>query len=163
MNIDVICIGKLKEKYWTEAAAEYAKRLGRFCKLNVWELPESRLADNASPAQEEAVKEAEGKAILAKMEALGRQQAYVFALDPRGKELRSEDFADKLAQIALNGKSRAVFVIGGSLGLSDEVRRAADSLLSFSAMTFPHQLFRVMLLEQIYRACKINAGEKYHK
>ena len=163
MNIDVICIGKLKEHYWTEAAAEYAKRLGRFCKLNVWELPESRLADNASPAQEEAVKEAEGKAILAKMEALGRQQAYVFALDPRGKELRSEDFADKLARIALNGKSRAVFVIGGSLGLSDEVRRAADSLLSFSAMTFPHQLFRVMLLEQIYRACKINAGEKYHK
>ena len=163
MNFDIICIGKLKEKYWTEAAAEYAKRLGRFCKLNVWELPESRLADNASPAQEEAVKEAEGKAILAKIDGLGRQQAYVFALDPRGKELRSEDFAEKLAQIVLNGKSRIVFVIGGSLGLSDEVRKAADSLLSFSSMTFPHQLFRVMLLEQIYRACKINAGEKYHK
>ena len=163
MNLDIICIGKLKEKYWTEAAAEYAKRLGRFCKVSVWELPESRLADNASPAQEEAVKEAEGKAILAKTEALGRQQAYVFALDPRGRELRSEDFAEKLAQIALNGKSRVVFVIGGSLGLSDEVRKAADELLSFSAMTFPHQLFRVMLLEQVYRACKINAGEKYHK
>ena len=163
MNLDIICIGKLKEKYWTEAAAEYAKRLGRFCKLNVWELPESRLADNASPAQEEAVKEAEGKAILAKIDGLGCQQAYVFALDPRGKELRSEDFAEKLSQIVLNGKSRVVFVIGGSLGLSDEVRKAADSLLSFSAMTFPHQLFRVMLLEQIYRACKINAGEKYHK
>ena len=163
MNLDIICIGKLKEKYWTEAAAEYAKRLGRFCKLNVWELPESRLADNASPAQEEAVKAAEGKAILAKIEALGGQQTYVFALDPRGKELRSEDFAEKLAQIVLNGKSRVVFVIGGSLGLSDEVRKTADSLLSFSAMTFPHQLFRVMLLEQIYRACKINAGEKYHK
>ena len=163
MNLDIICIGKLKENYWTGAAAEYAKRLGRFCKLNIWELPESRLADNASPAQEEAVKEAEGKAILAKAEALGRQQSYVFALDPRGKELRSEDFAEKLAQIVLNGKSRVVFVIGGSLGLSDEVRRVADSLLSFSAMTFPHQLFRVMLLEQIYRACKINAGEKYHK
>ena len=163
MNLDIICIGKLKEKYWTEAAAEYAKRLGRFCKLNVWELPESRLADNASPAQEEAVKEAEGKVILAKIEGLGRQQAYVFALDPWGRELRSEDFAEKLAQIALNGKSRVVFVIGGSLGLSDEVRKSADSLLSFSAMTFPHQLFRVMLLEQIYRACKINAGEKYHK
>ena len=163
MNFDIICIGKLKEKYWTEAAAEYAKRLGRFCKLNVWELPESRLADNASPAQEEAVKEAEGKAILAKIDGLGRQQAYVFALDPRGKALHSEDFAEKLAQIVLNGKSRIVFVIGGSLGLSDEVRKAADSLLSFSSMTFPHQLFRVMLLEQIYRACKINAGEKYHK
>ena len=121
MNIDIICIGKLKEAYWTGAAAEYAKRRGRFCKLNVWELPESRLADNASPAQEEAVKEAEGKAILAKSEGLGRQQAYVFALDPRGRELRSEDFAEKLAQIALNGKSRVVFVVGGSLGLSDEV------------------------------------------
>ena len=163
MNLDIICIGKLKEKYWTEAAAEYAKRLGRFCKLNVWELPESRLADNASPAQEEAVKEAEGKAILAKIEALSRQQAYVFALDPRGKPLSSEGFADKLSQIGLNGKSRVCFVIGGSLGLSDAVRKEADSMLTFSAMTFPHQLFRVMLLEQIYRACKINAGEKYHK
>jgi 23S rRNA (pseudouridine1915-N3)-methyltransferase len=163
MNIDIVCIGKLKETYWTGAAAEYAKRLGRFCKLNVWELPESRLPDNASPAQEEAVKEAEGKSILAKIEALGRQQAYVFALDPRGKELGSEAFADKLSQIALNGKSRAIFVIGGSLGLPEAVRKDADCLLSFSAMTFPHQLFRVMLLEQIYRACKINAGEKYHK
>ena len=163
MNIDVICIGKLKESYWTGAAAEYAKRLGRFCKLNVWELPESRLADNASPAQEEAVKEAEGKAILAKIEGLGRQQAYVFALDPRGKQISSEDLADRLSQIVLNGKSRVAFVIGGSLGLSDDVRKSADCLLSFSAMTFPHQLFRVMLLEQIYRACKINAGEKYHK
>ncbi|MBR5641252.1 MAG: 23S rRNA (pseudouridine(1915)-N(3))-methyltransferase RlmH [Firmicutes bacterium] len=163
MNFDIICIGKLKERYWTEAAAEYAKRLGRFCKLNVWELPESRLPDNASPAQEEAVKEAEGKSILAKIEALGRQQAYVFALDPRGKPLSSEGFAERLSQIGLNGKSRAIFVIGGSLGLSDAVRKEADNLLSFSAMTFPHQLFRVMLLEQIYRACKINAGEKYHK
>ncbi len=87
----------------------------------------------------------------------------MFALDPRGKTLRSEDFADKIASAALNGKSRAVFVIGGSLGLSDEVRKASDDLLSFSPMTFPHQLFRVMLLEQVYRACKINAGEKYHK
>lgn len=163
MNIDIVCIGKLKENYWTGAVAEYGKRLGRFCKLNIWELPESRLPDNASPAQEEAVKEAEGKSILSKIEALGRQQTYVFALDLRGRQLSSEDFAEKLAQIGLNGKSRAAFIIGGSLGLSDAVRREADSLLSFSAMTFPHQLFRVMLLEQIYRACKINAGEKYHK
>ena len=163
MNIDIICIGKLKEKYWTLACAEYEKRLSRFGKVNIWELPESRLPDNASPAQEEAVKGAEGKSILAKIEALGRQQTYVFALDPRGKTLSSEGFAEKLSWIALNGKSRICFVIGGSLGLSDEVRSAADDLLSFSAMTFPHQLFRVMLLEQIYRACKINAGEKYHK
>jgi len=152
MNIDVICIGKLKEKYWTEAVKEYEKRLGRFGKVNIWELPESRLADNASPAQEEAVKEAEGRSILAKIEGLGRQQTYVFALDPRGKTLSSEGFAEKVA-----------FIIGGSLGLSDEVRKSADDLLSFSSMTFPHQLFRVMLLEQVYRAFKINAGEKYHK
>lgn len=163
MNFDIVCIGKLKETYWTGASAEYVKRLGRFGKTAVWELPESRLADNASPAQEEAVKEAEGKAILAKLETLGRPQSFVFALDPRGKQLSSEAFADKLSAAALSGKSRAVFVIGGSLGLSDEVRKEADALLSFSAMTFPHQLFRVMLLEQIYRACKINAGEKYHK
>jgi len=163
MNIDVICIGKLKEKYWTEAVKEYEKRLSRFGKVNIWELPESRLADNASPAQEEAVKEAEGKSILAKIEGLGRQQTYVFALDPRGKTLSSEGFAEKLAWIGLNGKSRVAFIIGGSLGLSDEVRKSADDLLSFSSMTFPHQLFRVMLLEQVYRAFKINAGEKYHK
>ncbi len=163
MNIDIICIGKLKEKYWTEACREYEKRLGRFGKAVVWELPESRLPDNASSAQEQAVKEAEGKSILAKIEALGRTQTYVFALDPRGKTLSSEGFAEKLAWIALNGKSRVAFVIGGSLGLSDEVRKEADDMLSFSAMTFPHQLFRVMLLEQVYRAFKINAGEKYHK
>ena len=163
MNIDIVCIGKLKEKYWTQACEEYVKRLGRFGKTTIWELPESRLPDNASPAQEEAVKEAEGKAILAKIEGLGRQQAYVFALDPKGKQTGSEGFAEKLSQIALNGRSRIVFVIGGSLGLSAAVRKEADELLSFSAMTFPHQLFRVMLLEQIYRAFKINAGEKYHK
>ena len=163
MNIDVICIGKLKEKYWTEAVKEYEKRLGRFGKVNIWELPESRLADNASPAQEESVKLAEGREILAKIEVLGRQQTYVFALDPRGKTLSSEGFAEKLAWIGLNGKSRVAFIIGGSLGLSDEVRKSADDLLSFSSMTFPHQLFRVMLLEQVYRAFKINAGEKYHK
>ena len=162
MNIDIICIGKLKEKYWVQACDEYVKRLSRFGKTAVWELPESPLPDNASAAQEEAVKKAEGKAILDKIDALG-QQTYVFALDPRGKTLHSEGFAEKLSWIALNGKSRVVFVIGGSLGLSDDVRARADDVLSFSAMTFPHQLFRVMLLEQIYRACKINAGEKYHK
>ncbi len=163
MNIDIICIGKLKEQYWISACKEYEKRLGRFGKTAVHELPESRLPDNASPAQEEDVKRAEGRVILAKLEGPGRGQTFVFALDPRGKQFSSEGFAEKLAQTTLNGKSRIVFVIGGSLGLSDEVRKAADSLLSFSSMTFPHQLFRVMLLEQIYRACKINAGEKYHK
>ncbi len=163
MRFDVICIGKLKEKYWSAACEEYVKRLSRFGGMTIHELPESRLADNASAAQEEEVKRAEGRAILAKIESLGRGQSHVFALDPRGKTLRSEDFADKIASAALNGKSRAVFVIGGSLGLSDEVRKASDDLLSFSPMTFPHQLFRVMLLEQVYRACKINAGEKYHK
>ena len=163
MNIDIICIGKLKESYWRDASAEYVKRLGRFGKVTVSELPESRLPENASPAQEEEVKRSEGRAILAKLEALGRAQSFVFALDPRGKTLSSEGFAEKFAEIALNGKSRVCFVVGGSLGLSGEVRDAADALLSFSAMTFPHQLFRVMLLEQIYRAGKIGAGEKYHK
>ena len=163
MNLDILCIGKLKEAYWSEATAEYTKRLGRFCKVNVWELAESRLADNASPAQEEEVKRAEGRAILAKLEGLGRSQSFVFALDPRGKQLRSEAFAQKLSQLSIDGKSRICFVIGGSLGLSEDVRKEADALLSFSEMTFPHQLFRVMLLEQIYRAFKINAGEKYHK
>ena len=163
IGITVICVGRLKEAFYADAVKEYEKRLSRFGKVNIWELPESRLPENASAAQEEAVKEAEGKSILAKIEGLGRQQTYVFALDPRGKTLSSEGFAEKLAWIGLNGKSRVAFVIGGSLGLSDEVRKNADDLLSFSSMTFPHQLFRVMLLEQVYRAFKINAGEKYHK
>ena len=159
MNVNVICIGKLKEKYWQDACAEYAKRLSRFMNLRVVELKEERLPDKAGPSQEQAVIEAEGQAILNALP----EDAYVIALDVKGKPMDSPALARKLDDLLLQGKSRIVFIIGGSLGLSAAVLERADFRLSFSAMTFPHQLMRVILLEQLYRACKINAGEKYHK
>ena len=160
MTIEIICVGKLKEKYWQDAAAEYSKRLSRFCTLKITELPEVRLT-GSSEADEAAVVKAESEAILAKL-APG-PQSYCIALAIKGKALSSEGLAEKIADLGLSGRSRIVFVIGGSLGLSDELLSSCDMRLSFSAMTFPHQLMRVVLLEQIYRAFKINAGEAYHK
>ena len=159
MNITVIAIGKLKEKYWQDAVKEYSKRLGAYCKLNIIELKESPLAANPSKADEEAVKKAEGAAILDKIS----KGDYVITLEIKGKGLSSEQLADKIDTLGLDGKSSIVFVIGGSLGLSTEVSKRADFKLSFSAMTFPHQMMRVILLEQIYRSFKINRGETYHK
>ncbi len=161
MNIEIICTGKLKERYWQDAAAEYSKRLSRFCKLTVTELPESRLPDKAGPAEEQQVIENESRAVLKKLESM--PQSFVIALAVNGKSLSSEQLAEKIGELGLSGKSRVVFVIGGSLGLSEELLRACDMRLSFSSMTFPHQMMRVILLEQIYRAFKINAGESYHK
>ena len=149
MNISIVCIGKLKEKYWQDASAEYIKRLSRFCKLSVVELPESK-SDS---------KEEESSEILAKIP----KGSYVIALDIGGKRFSSESFANKISDLALEGKSDICFIIGGSNGFDDRVRNASDLRLSFSDFTFPHQLMRVVLLEQIYRAFKINAGEKYHK
>lgn len=159
MNITVVCIGKLKEKYWVEAIKEYSKRLSKYCTLTIDELKEERLPDNASTADEEAVKAAEGRSILKKI----KKDAYVITLEIKGKALTSEQLAEKIDNLGLEGKSDVVFVIGGSLGLSEEVSRRADFKLSFSAMTFPHQMIRVFLLEQIYRAFKINRNEQYHK
>ena len=159
MNINIVCIGKLKEKYWTDAIAEYSKRLGRYCKLEIVELKEERLPENASPADEENVKSAEGKSILKALAA----DSYVIALDVSGKQLSSEQLAKKLESLAVDGRSTIDLIIGGSLGLSDEVRRRADFRLSFSPMTFPHQMMRVVLLEQIYRSFKIIRKEPYHK
>ncbi|QAT44005.1 23S rRNA (pseudouridine(1915)-N(3))-methyltransferase RlmH [Aminipila luticellarii] len=159
MNITVICIGKLKEKYWVSAIEEYSKRLSKYCTLSIDELKEERLPDNASEAEEEAVKAAEGKSILKRI----KKEAYVISLEIKGNQLSSEKLADKINQLGLEGKSDLVFVIGGSLGLAEEVSQRADYKLSFSAMTFPHQMMRVFLLEQIYRAFKINKKEAYHK
>lgn len=159
MNVTVICIGKLKEKYWTAAIDEYSKRLGSYCNLQIEELKEARLPDNASVAEEEAVKLEEGKNILSKI----KKDMYVITLEIKGKSLSSEELAAKMDRLAIDGKSNVAFVIGGSLGLSPEVSARADMKLSFSAMTFPHQMIRVFLLEQIYRAFKINRHETYHK
>jgi len=159
MNINIICIGKLKEKYWSDAIAEYSKRLSRYCTLNIKELKEDRLPDNASPADEENVKINEGRSIL---KAVG-ESSYVIALDVKGKQLSSEALAAKIDGLALEGRSNVDLIIGGSLGLSEEVLRRSDMRLSFSLMTFPHQMMRVILLEQIYRSFKIIRNEAYHK
>lgn len=159
MQIRIIAVGKLKEAYFSDAAAEYSKRIGRFAKIETVQIPDRRIPDRASAAQERQVLEQEGQDILAKI----APQDYVAALCVEGKKLDSPAFAQKLSALALSGKSTVTFVIGGSLGLSDTVKRRADLRLSFSDMTFPHQLMRVILLEQVYRAFKILANETYHK
>ena len=159
MKIQIICIGKLKEKYWTDAVSEYSKRLSRFCDLEITELKESKLPDKASEAQEQAVIEEEGKNILKHV----KDGSYVISLEILGKNLTSVELADKMEELPLMGKSHVTFIIGGSLGLSKDVSRRADFKLSFSKMTFPHQMMRVILLEQVYRAFKINKNEAYHK
>lgn len=159
VNITVVCIGKLKESYWVAAIAEYSKRLTRYCSLEIIELKEEKLPDNAKQAEEEQVKVAEGERILKKIP----DPAYVVTLEIQGKELSSEALASKLDALSQSGRSDLVFVIGGSLGISDAVKARADFKLSFSKMTFPHQMMRVILLEQIYRGFKILKNEPYHK
>lgn len=159
MKITVLTVGKIKEKYFTAAIAEYSKRLGRYCRLEMIEVQDEKTPDKAPEAINLQIKEKEGERLLANM----KEDAYVIALAIQGKELSSEQLAQKISQLTLNGKSHITFVIGGSLGLSDAVLKRADYQLSFSPMTFPHQLMRVILLEQIYRVFKINSGEPYHK
>lgn len=159
MNVTILAVGKLKEKYWRDAIAEYSKRLKSYCNLQIIEIKESPLRANPSAADEEAVKIAEGADILNKI----KPSDYVITLEIKGKGLSSEALAQKIEALAIDGKSSIVFVIGGSLGLSEEVSSRADFKLSFSAMTFPHQMMRVILLEQIYRSFKINRHEAYHK
>ena len=158
MNMALICMGKLKEKYWRDAAAEYEKRLSRFGRWETVELPDLPEPSNSSPAIEEQIKKKEGDAILSKI----RDGDVVVCLCIDGRQMDSVQLSRKLTELIDTGR-RVVFVIGGSLGLSDEVVRRAQVKLSFSPMTFPHQLARIMLLEQTYRALKIAAGERYHK
>ena len=159
MNITVLAVGKLKEKYWTDAIKEYSKRISRYASLEVIELKESLLRGNPSAADEEAVKVSEGREILSKI----KKTNYVITLEIAGKALSSEKLAEKIETLGIEGISDIVFVIGGSLGLSGDVSQRADFRLSFSAMTFPHQMMRVILLEQIYRSFKIIRHETYHK
>ena len=158
MNGAIICVGKLREKFFAAAAEEYLKRLSRFGKMEMIELPDLPEPQNASPAQCNQVMEKEGEMILGRI----RPQDHVIALCIDGPQYESEKFAKRIQENEMKG-GRQIFVIGGSLGLSPAVIKRADEKLSLSKMTFPHQLARVLLLEQIYRACKINAGERYHK
>jgi 23S rRNA (pseudouridine1915-N3)-methyltransferase len=159
MNITVISVGKLKEKYLKEAIQEYSTRLTKYCKLDIIEVSDEKAPENMSAAEEDIVKLKEGQAILKHI----KDDAYVVALAIQGKQLSSEKFAALISDLGLRGKSNIAFVIGGSLGLSEEVLKRADYHLSFSAMTFPHQLMRVILLEQVYRGFRIMKGEPYHK
>lgn len=159
MKITVIAVGKIKEKFYTDAIAEYSKRLSRYCRLEVIQVADEKTPDGASEAQERQIKEKEGSRILAQI----KDGAYVIALAVQGTMLSSEQLASKLNKLWVDGQSQIVLIIGGSLGLSDEVLKRADYHLSFSPMTFPHQLMRVILLEQIYRSYRIISGEPYHK
>ncbi|MCC8127533.1 MAG: 23S rRNA (pseudouridine(1915)-N(3))-methyltransferase RlmH [Clostridiales bacterium] len=159
MKITLVAVGKIREKFFSDAVAEYEKRLSRYCKLEIIQVPDEKIPERASQAQENLVKKREGERVLAQI----RDSSYVIALAIQGREMDSEGLAEKLAELGLAGNSDICFVIGGSLGLSDEVMRRSDEALSFSRLTFPHQLMRVILLEQIYRCFKINMGEPYHK
>ena len=159
MKITVVAVGKIKEKFYTDAIGEYGKRLSRYCRLDIVEVADEKTPDGASEALERQIKEREGERILSQI----REGAYVIALAIEGKMRTSEEMAQKMERLGIEGKSQVVFVIGGSLGLSEKVLRRADEKLSFSKMTFPHQLMRVILLEQIYRSYRIITGEPYHK
>lgn len=159
MFITLVVVGKIKEKYFTMAVEEYRKRLSRYCKLEIVEVADERTPDGASKAEERQIKEREGERILRVI----RDGAYVIALAIEGKQMDSLQFSSKITELGVRGNSHIVFVIGGSLGLGDFVLERANERISFSHMTFPHQLMRVILLEQIYRAFRIANGEPYHK
>ena len=159
MKITIITVGKIKEKYLKDAIAEYSKRLSRYCKLEILEVADEKTPDGASEIVEENIREKEGERSL----KLITEDAYVITLEISGKMLTSEELADRIETLGIQGKSHLVFVIGGSIGLGREVLRRSDYALSFSKMTFPHQLMRVILLEQIYRSYRIINGEPYHK
>lgn len=159
MKITVIAVGKVKEKFFREAVAEYEKRLGRYCKLEIREVADDKTPDGASETEREQVLLREGERI----QRLLPEDVYVVALEIEGRKFTSEAFAGEIERLGVSGIGHIVFVIGGSLGLHNTIKRRADLAVSFSDMTFPHQLMRVVLLEQIYRAYRIINGEPYHK
>lgn len=159
MNISIACVGKIKEKFYRDALSEYEKRLSRYCKLEFLEVADEKTPDGANEAIEVQIMEKEARRLLGKIQ----EDAFVCTLEIEGKRLTSQGFAQWMEGMMIKGKSHIVFVIGGSLGLHESVRRRADMALSFSDMTFPHQLMRVILVEQIYRGFRIMHGEPYHK
>lgn len=159
MKITLITVGKIKEKYLKDAIAEYSKRLSRYCKLEIVEVADEKTPDNASDTVEDAIRDKEGERILKYI----KEDAYVIALEIAGKMLTSEEMAEKIEKLGVQGTSHIIFIIGGSIGLGREILKRSDYALSFSKMTFPHQLMRVILLEQIYRSYRIMNHEPYHK
>lgn len=159
MKITIICVGKLKEDFYKKAVSEYAKRLGRYCRLEIIEVADEKTPEDAGPVMEEQIKEGEAARILKHV----KEDAYVFTLEITGSQPDSLAFSRMLSRLTIQGKSHFQFIIGGSLGLHKSVSLAANQAVSFSNMTFPHQLMRVILLEQIYRSYRIMNGEPYHK
>ncbi|HJC62484.1 MAG TPA: 23S rRNA (pseudouridine(1915)-N(3))-methyltransferase RlmH [Candidatus Blautia merdavium] len=159
MKITIVTVGKIKEKYLRDAIGEYSKRLSKYCKLEIVEVADEKTPDNASETMEKIIRDKEAERILKYV----REDAYVVTLEIGGKMLDSVEFSRKLENLGIQGKSHILFIIGGSIGLGEAVLKRSDFPLSFSKMTFPHQLMRVILLEQIYRGYRIMAGEPYHK
>lgn len=159
MNIRIIAVGKIKEKYLTMAIQEYTKRLSSYCRLEIIEVKDEKIPENSSEAQRKKAVEIEGTRIISHF----REDEILATLEIQGKQMDSLDFSKKIENYGIQGKSQITFVIGGSIGLSPEITKRSAWKLSFSEMTFPHQLFRVMLLEQVYRSFKIIRGETYHK
>lgn len=159
MKITLITVGKIKEKYLKDAIAEYSKRLSKYCKLEIVEVADEKTQDQASENVERQIRQKEGERILRYV----KDDAYVFTLEIGGTMLDSVAFAKKMETLGIQGKSHLIFIIGGSIGLGEEVLRRSDYALSFSKMTFPHQLMRVILLEQVYRGYRIIEGAPYHK
>ncbi|MEA3423962.1 MAG: 23S rRNA (pseudouridine(1915)-N(3))-methyltransferase RlmH [Bacillota bacterium] len=159
MKITLISVGKIKEKYLRDAIDEYSKRLSKYCKLKFIEVNDEKAPDNLSGKDELIIKDREGSRILEKI----KDRQYVVALDLKGKQRTSEEFSNEIENLSIYGNSDVVYIIGGSLGLSDDVVKRSNAQISFSEMTFPHQLMKVILIEQIYRAFRIIKGEPYHK
>ena len=159
MKITVITVGKIKEKYLKDAIAEYSKRLSKYCKLEIIEVADEKTPDNASEVVEDSIRSKEAERILKYV----KDDAYVITLEIGGKQLSSEELADKIDKLGIQGTSHIIFIIGGSIGLGKEVLTKSNYALSFSKMTFPHQLMRVILLEQVYRSYRIISNEPYHK
>ncbi|MCB6413862.1 23S rRNA (pseudouridine(1915)-N(3))-methyltransferase RlmH [Dorea acetigenes] len=159
MKITIIAVGKIKEKYLKDAITEYSKRLGRYCRLEIIEVADEKTPDHASENMEDAIREKEAERIGKYI----KEDAYLVTLEIQGRQLTSEEFADKIEKLGVSGIGHMIFIIGGSIGLGKSILEKSDYALSFSKMTFPHQLMRVILLEQIYRSYRIINGEPYHK
>jgi 23S rRNA (pseudouridine1915-N3)-methyltransferase len=163
MKIDILCVGKIKEKFFRDAIAEYMKRMSRYATMNIIEVADEKTPDNASENVIQDIISKEASRLSKYIPDKGQNDTYIITLEINGKELTSEKLADKIASLNVNGVSHIIFIIGGSLGLHESIIKRADFHLSFSPMTFPHQLMRVILLEQIYRSFRIINNEPYHK
>ena len=159
MKITVICVGKVKEKFYREAITEFSKRLSGYCRLEIIEVADEKTPDNASEHEEDIIRAKEGERLTKYI----KDGAYVISLAIQGKQYSSEEFADKIDKLGINGVSHIIFIIGGSIGIDKDILKKSNELLSFSKMTFPHQLMRVILLEQIYRSFRIINNQPYHK